>query len=202
MIVSAAKGLAFQRRTAAGGLSVSTAGPFAAAPRWVRLDRAGSTLSAYQSADGVNWSIVGTDTIPMPVQVLVGLPVSSHSAAAAATATFDHVAITPASPSPPSGSCPVTLQTQSTIVGAGTPGTATSATWYIHVGADACTWTARSDVDWLEIKNPAGVYVHLTDVSFTGTTDMKVHALTNAGPKRVGHFLINGVAYTVTQGGT
>ena len=84
----------------------------------------------------------------------------------------------------------------------GTPGTATSATWYIHVGADACTWTAKSDADWLEIKNPAtGVYVHLTDVPFTGTTDIKVHALTNAGPKRVGHFIINGVVYTVTQGG-
>jgi hypothetical protein len=41
----------------------------------------------------------------------------------------------------------------------------------------------------------------MTDVSFTGTTDMKVHAVTNTGPKRVGHFVIGGVVYTVTQGG-
>ena len=65
MLVSAAKGLSFQRRTSAGGLSVSTAGGVYAAPRWVRLDRIASTLSAYQSADGANWALVGTDTIPM-----------------------------------------------------------------------------------------------------------------------------------------
>jgi hypothetical protein len=57
-------------------------------------------------------------------------------------------------------------------------------------------------VDWLEIKNPVtGAYVHTTDVSFTGSADMKVHARTNTGPKRTGHFIINGVVYTVTQGG-
>ncbi len=200
MLVSAGKGLAFQRRTAAGAGSVSTAGPLVAAPRWVRLDRAADSLSAYQSADGVTWSLVGTETIPMAAQVFVGLAVSSHTTTAAATATFDNVKITSAAP--PSGECPVTLASQSTLIGPGTPGTATSATWLINVSAGGCTWTARSDVDWLEIKHPVtGVYVHTTDVSFTGTVDMKVHALTNTGAKRTGHFIVNGVVYTVTQGG-
>jgi regulation of enolase protein 1 (concanavalin A-like superfamily) len=66
-----------------------------AAPYWVRLDRAGDTLTAYQSADGSNWTVVSTDTIPMGQTVLVGLAVSSHTTSAAATATFDNVTITP-----------------------------------------------------------------------------------------------------------
>ncbi len=197
MLVSAGKGLAFQRRTAAGGVSTSTAGPLATAPHWVRLDRAGNSFKAYQSPDGATWTLVGTDSIPMGTQVFVGLAVSSHTAAATATATFDQVGLTPAAPS-----CPVTLQSQSAVVGAGTPGTPTSATWFINVTAGACTWTARSDVDWLEVKHPStGVYVHMTDVPFTQNYAVKVHALTNTGPRRVGHFIINGVVYTVTQVG-
>ena len=197
MLVSAGKGVAFQRRRTAGDVSVSTAGPIATPPRWVRLDRAGNIFNAYQSADGVSWTLVGSDSIAMGTQVFVGLAVSSHTTTATATATFDKVVVTPAAPP---ASCPVSLQSNSMVVGAGTPGTPTAATWYINVTAGACTWTARSDVDWLEVKNPStGIYVHTTDVSFTGNYAVKVHALTNTGPKRVGHFIINGAVYTVTQ---
>ena len=62
MLVSYSKGLAFQRRTATGGISTSTTGATGAAaiaPYWVRLDRAGNVISAYQSADGVNWTLRG-----------------------------------------------------------------------------------------------------------------------------------------------
>ena len=95
MLVSYSKGLAFQRRTTAGGVSTSSAGALAGAPYWVRLDRTGDTLTAYQSADGVNWTVVGTDTIPMAQTVFVGLAVSSHTTTTAATATFDNLTITP-----------------------------------------------------------------------------------------------------------
>lgn len=93
MLVSYSKGLAFQRRTSTGGTSASTAGAFAAAPYYVRLDRAGTSISAYQSPDGVTWTLVGTDTFSMGPTVYVGLAVSSHSTTAAATATFDGVTI-------------------------------------------------------------------------------------------------------------
>jgi phosphatidylserine/phosphatidylglycerophosphate/cardiolipin synthase-like enzyme/regulation of enolase protein 1 (concanavalin A-like superfamily) len=96
MLVSYSKGLAFQRRTANGGTSTSTAGALAGAPYWVRLDRAGDTITAYQSTDGANWVVVGTDTIPMGQTVFVGLGVSSHTTSATATATFDNVRMTPA----------------------------------------------------------------------------------------------------------
>ncbi|MEO6237629.1 MAG: Ig-like domain-containing protein, partial [Vicinamibacterales bacterium] len=93
MLVSPAKGTAFQRRSASGGTSASTSGPMAAAPRWLKLTRSGDSFTAYDSADGVAWTLVGTDTIPMSTTVLVGLAVTSHNVGATATATFDNVTV-------------------------------------------------------------------------------------------------------------
>ena len=93
MMVTPGKGNNFQRRSAAGGVSTSTAGALVTAPYWVKLTRAGTTITAYQSADGVAWSLVGTATVALPTQVLVGLAVSSHSTTTRATATFDQVAV-------------------------------------------------------------------------------------------------------------
>jgi regulation of enolase protein 1 (concanavalin A-like superfamily) len=112
MLVSTGKGLAFQRRTTAGGLSTNTSGGAGTAPRWVRLTRAGNTISAFISTDGANWTPVGSDTFAMPVDVLAGLAVSSHTSSTLATAGFDNVAIetgTPA-PSPPPPSLPAGWQ--------------------------------------------------------------------------------------------
>jgi len=91
MLVSASKGVAFQRRTVTGGASTNTAGSSAAAPRWVRLERSGSTVTGLESRDGITWSKVGSDTIPMRSTVYVGLAVTSHADPAVATATFDDV---------------------------------------------------------------------------------------------------------------
>ena len=102
MFVSAANGLAFQRRVSAGATSVSTAGAFDPAPYWVRLDRVGNTVAAFQSQNGVDWLEIGTDTIAMGASFYVGLAISSHTTSAAAAASFDHVSITAAGPlSPP-----------------------------------------------------------------------------------------------------
>ena len=94
MLVSPGKGTAFQRRVSAGGLSTSTAGPLVKAPYWVRLVRSGSTFSAYASADGTTWTIVGSQTIAMGTTIDVGLAVTSHDSGTLATATFDHVTVT------------------------------------------------------------------------------------------------------------
>ncbi|MEO6237118.1 MAG: hypothetical protein ABIQ52_08970 [Vicinamibacterales bacterium] len=96
MIVSPAKGLAFQRRVATGGASTSTPGSMGAPPAFVRLTRAGATITAAQSSDGVSWVVVGTDTISMSATVYVGLIVSSHVYGTLATATFASTAVTAA----------------------------------------------------------------------------------------------------------
>ena len=90
---SATKGVAFQRRTADGSTAVSTSGTQSTAPRWVKLVRAGATISGYESTDGSTWTLVSSDTLTMGSQVLVGLAVSSHVAGTTATATFDNVSI-------------------------------------------------------------------------------------------------------------
>jgi hypothetical protein len=57
----------------------------------VKLERLGNTFNAYSSADGVNWTLVGSDSIVMGPNVYVGLAVTSHTTAATATATFEGV---------------------------------------------------------------------------------------------------------------
>jgi hypothetical protein len=96
MFVTPGKGLSFQRRTAAGGLSTSTT-VAGMPPRWVRLTRAGGLFTASVSADGSAWTTVGQETIAMSGTVLAGLAVSSHVVLQTATAKMDHVAVTPAS---------------------------------------------------------------------------------------------------------
>ena len=94
MFASVSKGYAFQRRPDTGGLSVHTSGGSGAPPGWVRLVRTGDLFEAYRSADGVSWTRVGSDTIPMTNTVYVGLAVTSHDASRTTTAVVDNVKIT------------------------------------------------------------------------------------------------------------
>jgi regulation of enolase protein 1 (concanavalin A-like superfamily) len=91
MIVSNARGAAFQWRSATGGTSSNIAGPAVTAPYWVRLVRSGNLISAYASANGTTFTLVGSATIPMAANVLVGLPVTSHNNLLVGTATFTDV---------------------------------------------------------------------------------------------------------------
>ena len=93
MLVSTGKGLAFQRRTTNGGLTAHTAGGAGTAPRWVRLTRTGSRITAYVSSTGTSWTAIGSATFSMPSSVLVGLAVSSHTTSALARGVFDNVRV-------------------------------------------------------------------------------------------------------------
>jgi hypothetical protein len=99
-IVSANKGIAFQRRTSTGGSSTSTAGPAARAPFFVRLTRAGNSFTASGSPDGTTWTAIGSATIAMPSTIYVGLAVSSHVSGTPATGTFEGVSVTQNIPTP------------------------------------------------------------------------------------------------------
>jgi hypothetical protein len=91
MFVTPAKGLAFQRRTSTGGTSASTAGPLSTAPKWVRVQRTGSTFTAAWSNDATSWTTVGSVTISMGAATFVGFAVTSHNNATSADAVFDSV---------------------------------------------------------------------------------------------------------------
>jgi len=96
-LVSAGRGVAFQRRPDDGGSSNNTYGPSAAAPYWVRLIRLGTTVTAYASPNGNTWSTIASKTIALGATAYVGIATTSHNTAAATTAGVSQVSITPLS---------------------------------------------------------------------------------------------------------
>jgi hypothetical protein len=80
-----------------------TAEPTTARPLWLRLVRVGSTVTGYDSADGVHWTAIGTATVPAGT-VQAGLFVTAPAAVqttggggsspATATGTFGRPALT------------------------------------------------------------------------------------------------------------
>jgi regulation of enolase protein 1 (concanavalin A-like superfamily) len=97
--VTAGSGAVFQRRKVTNDVTVSTVRA-GAVPRWLRIDRRGTTVSGYQSADGVTWTLVGSDTVAMASSMYVGIALTSHDATATASAIATQAAIRPLLPAP------------------------------------------------------------------------------------------------------
>lgn len=94
LFVSPSSGISMQGRTntdSPAGNVFTTNG--LTAPRWLSLVRQGNILSGYQSADGVNWNLVGTQSNVMANGIYVGLAVTSKSNSVLNTSTFDHVSV-------------------------------------------------------------------------------------------------------------
>jgi ABC-type transport system involved in multi-copper enzyme maturation permease subunit len=94
--------------------------PTPASPRWLRLTRAGDTITGYASADGTHWTEAGTATLPgLPATVQAGLFATSPpynlttaqgllgssgtGGPTLASAVLDHVSLHGAAPRPWSG---------------------------------------------------------------------------------------------------
>ena len=92
LVVTLGPGTHFYRRLTTGGMTqpgpVGTVG----APYWVRLERRGSTVTGFQSSDGVTWTAVGTATMTTATMYL-GLEVTGSDPTQAATAVFDNVTV-------------------------------------------------------------------------------------------------------------
>jgi regulation of enolase protein 1 (concanavalin A-like superfamily) len=104
-LISAGRGVAFQRRQTSGGRTAHMPGLFTQAPYWVRLVRSGTTVRAFSSADGASWTEIGSDTIGLAATAYVGIAVTSHNPGMRTTATVSSSALTsaaapPVSPSP------------------------------------------------------------------------------------------------------
>lgn len=91
IVMSAANGLAFQRRTSTGGSSSHSAGTNTTVPYWVKLTRSGNRITAYESETGMNWTQVGMVTLSMPDTIYVGLIVTAHNDGALCEARFENV---------------------------------------------------------------------------------------------------------------
>ena len=145
MLVSAARGLVFLRRSQAGGTSAVITGGAGAAPVWVKLERRGQTVTALRSADGITWSQVGRVTLAFTGTVYVGLAVSSHTFTTTATSGFDRVSVT-------AGPLPAGWQSRDIgTVGVAGKATESAGTFVLKGGgadiggtADACRFAYRS----------------------------------------------------------
>jgi hypothetical protein len=81
------------RTTTGGSMSWVGGNDYTWLPAWFRLQRSGSTITAYESSDGVNWFVVGSTTVSMNSVCYVGLVNCSGSNTALNTTTFDNVTI-------------------------------------------------------------------------------------------------------------
>jgi regulation of enolase protein 1 (concanavalin A-like superfamily) len=94
MVVSPTNGIAWQYRQNVGGLGVVVAGPTTqTAPVWVRVVRTGNTFTGSWSADGSEWTEVGSITIPMGSSALAGLVSTSDDATRLNRSEFTDVAV-------------------------------------------------------------------------------------------------------------
>ena len=96
MIVSAASGVSFQRRSETGGDSAADTTVDIIAPYWVKIERdLAGNFSAYSSANGSSWQKLGvSEPIQMSANVYMGLAVTSHNAALTCQAAFTYVTTT------------------------------------------------------------------------------------------------------------
>ncbi|MBN2137611.1 MAG: hypothetical protein JW720_07385 [Sedimentisphaerales bacterium] len=104
VLMTPGRGVGFHYRPNTGGSSVGTQEQdvLSAVPHWIRLRRSGDTLTAEQSADGMNWDEIyspgypSSVTITMNTNVYVGLAVTAHTLMGPVDddlveATFDNV---------------------------------------------------------------------------------------------------------------
>jgi len=89
----------FMSRRTAGGSTTFIAAAVQRPPAWLRLTRAGGTVTGFVSANGTTWTRVGS--VQVSGLTLGGLFVSSHDVSTRNTAVFDSVTPPTASPSVP-----------------------------------------------------------------------------------------------------
>ena len=93
MVITPSNGFSFQRRTETDSPSDhTTPGGGHRAPGWVKIIREGNTFSGYRSADGKNWTLVGSEYIEMGEEIHAGLAVTAHTSDCRLnTSVFDYV---------------------------------------------------------------------------------------------------------------
>jgi alpha-galactosidase len=83
-------GVNMQWRSVSGGECSAGNAENLVAPVWLKLVCQGNNFTAYYSADGTDWTALGTATVSL-ASLLGGLAVTAHNNSYLATATFDHV---------------------------------------------------------------------------------------------------------------
>jgi hypothetical protein len=100
MYIGAGKGSSFQYRVNNGGTSGGDSGDaILTIPRWIKIQRQGSTIIGYVSSDGVTWTQRGARTLTgLPTSVLIGVAYTSHVDGTIGSASLDNVSLTGSTP--------------------------------------------------------------------------------------------------------
>jgi len=184
-------GLEFMLRPSTGALTTFIAGGTQATPAWLKLVRSGATVTAYASASGTTWWVVGTTTVSMAATISAGLAVTSHNTTTLNVSTFDNVGVSAAVVTPPGTPASPSPTTSGT-------GVSTSATlsWS---AAGATSYDVRFGATNPPVNGPAGLsaasyappgmtagttyYWQITARNMTGTTTGPIWSFTTfAGP--------------------
>lgn len=95
VVVTPSNGVSFPYRAFTADVSNQVNIGGVRAPYWVRLTRTGDVFKAEHSADGVTWTLLGTEqTISMTGSIYIGLCLTSHNTAVPTTAEYSGVATT------------------------------------------------------------------------------------------------------------
>jgi regulation of enolase protein 1 (concanavalin A-like superfamily) len=120
-------GIEFIRRNGTGTVSTNNNFTGLTAPYWLKLTRSLNSITAYRSTDGVNWTLIGNDTVTMAPTVYVGLMVCAQTNNALCAGAFDNFSVTDpwvsgdiGSPSPGGGANVSDLTGTYTVWGSGT----------------------------------------------------------------------------------
>jgi hypothetical protein len=149
----------FMSRTSDGGSTAWLSGATDPAPTWLKLVRAGSTVTGFVSADGTTWTTVGSTSVALGASASVGLAVTSHNAPQLNTATFDSVSVAASG----GGSAPGTPSSPSPAGGATGVSTSATLTW-------ASTGATSYDVQFGTANPPPQVATGQASASFTPPT--------------------------------
>ena len=94
VFITPGNGVNMQYRASTGANAVQLVGVSGlVAPYWVELVRSEDTFRGFASADGVNWTQLGSISVTMTNRVTAGLAVTSHRNTALNKSTFDNVNI-------------------------------------------------------------------------------------------------------------
>ena len=177
-----------------------TAGSSSTAPRWLRLDRAGTTITGYESADGSTWDKIGSTKlddlgqtveigmfVTSPDEIRIERSFGSESIGGHATvgrATFDQVSTTSAQPQ---ATAPWQDRDRSPRGGAG-GSTQANGTFTLSGSGDIAPFKYGEDVARMSFSGVSAGLVAIVAVSILSITSEYKRGLIRltfaAGPRR------------------
>lgn len=81
------------QRSSINGTTTTFNGGNGSAPKWLKLERVGSTITSFRSEDGLNWTQLESLSTSMNGTIYVGMAVTSRNNSTVSTAIFDNVSV-------------------------------------------------------------------------------------------------------------